>query len=153
MRHAHCVVLFTVLYTLLFAVLMPFFPYPDSRTDLDNKASEVFTMINDERTKNGLQPLQWREDMSTAATIRTMESMTLWSHTRPDGSPWWTADDELLYGENLGKEFKTPKGVMKAWMKSKSHADNILNKDYTGVYVKVMESSDGILYWTQEFTY
>lgn len=39
--------------------------------------------------------------MAAPAEVRATEASIVWSHTRPDGQPWYTAEPSLLYGENL----------------------------------------------------
>lgn len=77
----------------------------------------------------------------------------MWSHTRPDGSEFWTVNSNLLYGENLAKGFTTAEAAIDAWMNSASHKDNILFADFASGAIVVHVGSDGQWYWANEFGY
>ncbi|SDH63935.1 CAP domain-containing protein [Desulfosporosinus hippei] len=106
--------------------------------------SEVIRLINLERTKNGLNPLEESQTLTYMATIRAQESMNFFSHTRPDGADAFTifSDYNLAYtavGENLSSGFSSPAKLVEAWMTSESHQANILSDKFvcvgTGFYV------------------
>jgi uncharacterized protein YkwD len=54
-------------------------------------------------------------------------------------------------GENVAAGQKTPKEVVKAWMDSPPHRENILNDAYNEIGVAVAKGKDGMLYWAQVF--
>lgn len=105
------------------------------------KARLLF-LLNEERRKAGLEIFTYRSDISEAANIRAKEASSKWSHTRPDGSEYYTADDKI-YGENLAKNYKTSEDIIKAWMNSKSHRQNILDPGFKGVCIGVYETDNG----------
>ena len=107
-------------------------------------------MINLERAKVGAQALTYREDLTQAATIRAQESASFWSHTRPNGQPYYTAD-ERIYGENLAKSFRSPEEIFKAWMDSPTHRKNILDAKFKGACIGVCNKG-GKQYVSLEFT-
>lgn len=74
------------------------------------------------------------------AQVRAVETKTLFSHTRPDGSSFSTALKEqgVSYrgaGENIAWGQKTSEQVMEGWMNSAGHRANILNEKYTSLGV------------------
>lgn len=90
--------------------------------------------------------------------VRAVETKTLFSHTRPDGSSFSTALKEqgVSYrgaGENIAWGQKTPEQVMEGWMNSAGHRANIMNEKYTSLGVGYYQSETGVNYWTQLFTY
>ena len=99
----------------------------------------ILEAINAERLKAGASPLSYRSDIQASANLRAQEASQLWSHTRPNGQPYYSADNRI-YGENLAKGYKKDEQIMTAWMNSKSHRENMLNGKYKGVcfgrYVK-----------------
>ena len=111
---------------------------------------ELLALINQERAKVGVNALSYRSDIAEASNIRAQESSVEWSHTRPNGTPYYTADDRI-YGENLAKNYKTPQDIVRAWMNSESHKANILNGNFTGACVGVYENS-GKRWISFEFT-
>lgn len=120
-------------------------------------ARQVVTLVNEERTKAGLLPLEKSDEVSSAAAVRARELTFSFSHTRPDGSAYRTVLEQtgISYrscGENVAYGYSTPEAVMSAWMTSTGHRDNILNEDYTNIGVGYFKDSSGLGYWTQIFT-
>lgn len=61
----------------------------------DGSIEAMFAAINAVREANGLHPYKWGEEAAlTAAAIRAEEASYYVSHTRPDGSLYYTAMDE-----------------------------------------------------------
>lgn len=56
-----------------------------------NFPAEVLELVNRERAKAGVRPLQLAEDLTAAASIRAKELPRQFSHTRPDGRDCFTA--------------------------------------------------------------
>ena len=121
---------------------------------------EVLTIVNKIRTKNSLGQLAWGYTCEAAAELRARETMTLYSHTRPDGTDWSTACESTtpngVSGENLaiGNAAVSPVTTVALWMSSESHRANILNPEYTKLAVGFnfdMESSYRT-YWSQFFS-
>lgn len=121
---------------------------------------EVLTLVNKIRTKNNLGQLAWGSTCEEAADIRATETITLYAHTRPDGSNWDTAcptpDSGGVSGENLaiGNAAVSPASVVALWMGSESHRANILNPEYTYLAVGFVYEPDTIYrtYWSQFFS-
>ncbi len=121
-------------------------------------AEQVVALVNEERAKAGLSALKLDENIASAALIRSKEIETSFSHTRPDGRGFGTVltDNGITYrgaGENIAWGQKTPEAVMTAWMNSAGHRANILDPDFKKIGVGQRQSSSGIHYWTQLFTY
>ncbi len=108
---------------------------------VDQWEHEVLTLVNKIRIKNGLAQLTWSDVCEPAALVRAEETITLYSHTRPDGSSWSTAcpvpSSGGTSGENLavGNAAVSPATVVSLWMSSPTHRANILNSDYTKLSV------------------
>ena len=113
----------------------------------------VFQLINQERTAKGLPALTWSDALTSAAQVRASEIQTSFSHTRPNGSDFWTVDSNVQYGENLAKLYSSADTVYTAWMNSPTHAANIMDGGYKTVGIAVCFASDGSWYWAQEFGY
>lgn len=121
---------------------------------------EVLTLVNKVRIKNGLSQLAWGQTCEEAADTRASEIMSLYSHTRPDGSSWSTVcpapDTGGVSGENLaiGNAAVSPATVVALWMGSESHRENILNTDYTKLAVGFVFDPDATYktYWSQFFS-
>lgn len=121
---------------------------------------EVLTLVNKIRIKNNLEQLSWGSSCDQGANIRANETMTLYAHTRPDGSNWSTVcpapDSGGSSGENLavGNAAVSPATVVALWMGSESHRANILNPDYTKLAVGFVFDIDSTYktYWSQFFS-
>lgn len=125
----------------------------DTSSSVSAYAQKVVDLVNEERAKEGLSPLQLDLDVTNAAQVRAKEIQSSFSHTRPDGRSCFTALDEagVSYrgaGENIALGQKTPEQVMNDWMNSEGHRKNIMNPNFKYIGVGV----DGNA-WTQLFTY
>lgn len=111
----------------------------------------VIDMINNYRVAEGLGTLAYSAELSAAADIRAKEIVSNFSHTRPDGSLWYTAGTGIM-GENIAKGYSTSDTVVDAWMNSEGHRKNILTKNYTTTGVGCYyDSSTDTYYWVQLF--
>lgn len=114
---------------------------------------EVFSLVNEKREEEGLDPLTWNKTLTKDALSRAKEISKKFSHTRPNGKEWYTLDEKNMYGENLGKNYTTAKEVFDAWMNSESHKENILWEEFTQIGIALYITKDGSYYWVQEFGY
>lgn len=101
---------------------------------------ELLMLINIERAKVGAQALTYRPEIEQASNLRAQEASQIWSHTRPNGMPYYTADDRI-YGENLAKNYHTAQDIVTAWMNSESHKRNLLNAKFKGACIGVYEEN------------
>lgn len=116
---------------------------------------EVFNLTNVERTKQGLAPLQIDNELSKVARekSRDMAVNNYFDHNSPTyGSPFdMMRSYGISYrtaGENIAKGQRSPEEVVKAWMNSPGHRENILNSNYTHIGVGYVEQGN---FWTQQF--
>lgn len=120
-------------------------------TEDSDYESDIIKLVNNEREEAGFSTLVRSDKLSDAAAIRAKEIATSFSHTRPDGSFWYTVSPYAM-GENIAKGYSTPKSVMEAWMNSEGHKDNILTKEYRTIGVGCYYDSDtDTYYWVQLF--
>lgn len=125
-----------------------------SGTDASRAAAKAaFDIVNAKRQSAGLSALTWDSGIEQAAAVRAVEASQVWSHSRPDGSEYWTVNSNLIYGENLAKGYATADGAVQGWMDSVTHKDNILFPDFATGAIVVHVGSDGTWYWAQEFGY
>ena len=113
----------------------------------------VFNLMNQQRAAQGLAQLAWSDQLTQAAQVRANEITTSFSHTRPNGSAFWTVDSNVQYGENLAKLYQSADSVYAAWMNSPTHAANIMDGGYKTVGIAVCQTGDGSWYWAQELGY
>jgi uncharacterized protein YkwD len=122
-------------------------------------ARNVLYYTNEERAKHGLTALTWDEEVAKVAQKYSeyMAKNKFLAHEGIDGSTPKTRmkDGEIKgytnLGENLGMGIDNAKDIVKAWMESKGHRENILRPEYTHLGVGVARSDNGHLFWTQNF--
>lgn len=124
----------------------------------DEYAEEVIDLINKEREKAGLQPLQTDETLMKAANVRVKEISSKFSHTRPNGENYISAATEAGYpssyvGENIVARADSPERAVKDWSESKDHKKNYMKSEYTytGVAYLYDKDSEYGSYWVQLF--
>lgn len=121
-------------------------------------ASEVFDLVNQQRSTNSQSALTYSTEASKVAQAKAedMAANNYFSHTSPT---YGSAFDMLKAngvsyssaGENIAKGQTSPSSVMKAWMNSSGHRANILSSSYRSVGIGCAADSSGTLYWVQVF--
>ncbi len=119
----------------------------------EDACQAVFNLMNQQRVAQGLSALVWSDALTNAAQVRASEITRSFSHTRPDGSAFWTVDSNVQYGENLAKLYQSADSVYTAWMNSPTHAANIMDTGYKTVGIAICQTDNGSWYWAQEFGY
>ena len=116
---------------------------------------EVIRLVNEQRVKNGLNPLTENWELSRVARYKSQDMVDnrYFSHTSPTyGSPFQMIRDFGISfrraGENIAYGQRTPQAVVTAWMNSSGHRANILNSSYTQIGVGYVADGN---YWTQMF--
>jgi len=114
-----------------------------SNSTLSSDEQQVFNLINEQRTKNGLSALKIDDEVQNVARIKAQDMVNnnYFSHTSPTyGSPFdMLKSFGVSYksaGENIAGN-SSNSGAVNAWMNSEGHRANILsnNYNYTGIGV------------------
>ena len=112
-------------------------------TNLTSDEWEVFNLINQQRSQNGLSPLKIDYEVQRVARIKAQDMVdnNYFSHNSPTyGSPFQMLNSfKISYktaGENIAGNSSNSAAVT-AWMNSSGHKANILNSsfNYTGIGV------------------
>lgn len=112
-------------------------------SNLSADEQEIFNLINNQRTQNGLSALKIDSEVQKVARIKAQDMVNnnYFSHTSPTyGSPFdMLKSYKVSYntaGENIAGN-SSNSGAVNAWMNSSGHRANILNKsfNYTGIGV------------------
>lgn len=124
-----------------------------------SQAEAVLQLVNDERSKAGLQPLKMSEELRSIATLkaRDMKDNNYFDHTsKTYGTPFQMLQDFGVHysaaGENIAAGQRTAEEVMNAWLNSSGHRANILNKNFDTIGIGYVEGGQYGTYWTQLFT-
>lgn len=123
------------------------------KASLRSEALRAYNLVNEQRTRAGLEPLVWDSGLENTSDVRARECETSFSHTRPDGSAWYTVNSQIMGGENLAYGYNNAADVLDGWMHSPTHRDNILYPTFTKISISVYVADDGTYYWSQEFGY
>lgn len=128
----------------------------DDGVALEGYEKAVLDLTNKERQRQGLKPLLNDSKLSNVAGEKSsdMASRGYFSHTSPTyGSPFdMMKKFGVTYksaGENIAKGQRTPEEVVKAWMDSPGHRQNIMNASFT--HIGIGYQSQGGHLWTQMF--
>ena len=120
--------------------------------------SQVISLTNQERAKNGLKPLTPDWELSRVARYKAMDmrDKNYFSHTSPTyGSPFdMMKNFGITYrsaAENIAAGQTTPASVVQAWMNSSGHRANILSTNSTYIGVGYASGGSQRYYWVQMF--
>jgi uncharacterized membrane protein required for colicin V production len=119
---------------------------------------KMFKMVNQERAKAGLRPLQWDEQLSQVARGHSMEmfQMGYFAHNSPvSGTPFDRMRQAgiafLVAGENLAYA-PNVQIAHEGLMNSPGHRANILRPEFGKIGIGVIESDFRGSMFSQEFT-
>ncbi|MFG2077677.1 CAP domain-containing protein [Nonomuraea maritima] len=120
--------------------------------------NEVVRLTNAERAKGGCGPLKHDARLREAAIGHStdMAENDYFDHTSQDGRDMTDRIDATgfsgsAWAENIAMGQPTAAAVVKAWMDSDGHRENIMNCDYTLIGVGAAKNAEGQIYWTQDF--
>ena len=125
----------------------------EANEGLRDEAIEAFNQINDIRVDEGLDALDWNQNLESVSDVRAEECSRVFSHTRPNNKPWYTVNNQIQGGENLAFGYDTADEAVDAWMDSTTHRDNILYSEFTGGSISIYQDDNGVCYWAHEFNY
>ena len=149
----------------------------------DSDARAMLTSINDFRTGSDawywnetdtakvtlttLKGYTYDENLEKIAKIRAEEIATKFSHTRPDGTDYYTCTatdangkvvetwgENIAYGTNMDAN-----GAYVAWREDEykyagqGHRRNMLSEKFTTIGIAGYVADNGNVYWVQEFGY
>jgi uncharacterized protein YkwD len=126
-------------------------PTPSEATtapEVQLDTAEIHGLINDERKKAGLKALTVNDDLydSALAKCEDMKKNNYFTHTSPTGTDYTTlikksVPSAKLMGENLGAGYTDNPTLVKEWMASAKHKENILNSKFTAEGIAVCGKS------------
>lgn len=125
-----------------------------TNTAVDVRAyeEEVVRLVNIERAKEGLEPLELFEPAMDLARAKSqhMSDNKYFSHEDSNGN--YMFHDLKTYAstlaENIASGQRTPAEAINSWMNSTGHRENILNKNFKYIGVGFVQDS---YMWTQMF--
>ena len=114
--------------------------------------NELIRLVNNERTKAGVAPLEMDLSLMQSCKIRAEEITIQFSHERPNGVSCFSviAFESKASGENIARGQADASSVMASWMNSEGHRKNILNPNFTHIGVGYTLNNN-TTYWVQLF--
>ena len=115
--------------------------------------SATLCLLNNERATRGLAPLSTQPELETAAQnyAQAMVQHRFFAHVSPGGQTLadrladytgaafdYTTGENLAWGEGA---LATPSAIVRNWMGSPSHRDNILNRDFDEIGVGIVSGT------------
>lgn len=128
----------------------------DNSFDAQRFVEEASAKINQMREENGISPIPTALILQEMCGKRAEELTSLYSHSRPNGTPWYTILGEYniemrIAGENIAAGYDTPESVVEGWMNSAGHRKTILNENYNyfaiGIRYKENDPDYYFYYW------
>jgi len=111
----------------------------------DISAQRIITLTNEVRQQYGLPLVQEDPLLDKAAEEKAQDMLKnkYFGHFSPTNvSPWYWIDragyNYYYAGENLAMNFLDSEEVIKGWLNSPSHKENLLNKDYKDMGIAVV---------------
>ena len=139
-------------------------PSPEKVSGLTEQETEILSLVNRERARDGLPPLKFSPRLAVVARGHSydMAMRHYLAHNSPDGV---APSDRLIgvgigfhaVGENIYMDDETdlagvPNRALNGWLKSPEHLANILSGKFSETGVGIAQSADGGTYVTQDFT-
>jgi len=111
----------------------------------DISAQRVLALTNEVRQQYNLPMVQEDSLLDKAAQDKARDMLTnkYFDHNSPDGiTPWHWFDQagyNFIYaGENLAMNFLDSEEVIRGWLNSPSHKENLLNRNYKDIGIAVL---------------
>jgi uncharacterized protein YkwD len=126
----------------------------------DGTVMRVFDLMNQERAKAGLHPLKLADKLCISARWHAvdMASGNYFEHKDRQGRTVGQRLNSFGYrfrycGQNIAAGQQSPEEVVDAWMRSPSHRENILRREFREVGIAFINSPTSRYgrYWVQDF--
>ena len=125
---------------------------------------KAYEELNAYRASNGLAACTIYSDLETCAQIRAQELSSAFSHTRPNGSSWYTVNSKIMSGETIAAYDKQTKAfqvgatttitesLIDAVKENVSDRENLLWPEFKTVGIRSYET-DTKIYWAIVYGY
>ncbi len=108
--------------------------------------SDLLQCINAQRSLAGLAGFTWNDALASAASVRSVEIVSCFGHSRPDGTDFFTVSEQVM-AENLARGYfdTTAEEIVAKWMESDTgHKQNILDGSLMSVGIHMYVYEDRI---------
>ena len=145
-------------FALVAVLLVSYAAHAQSRDE-----SEVFDLVNRERSRARLGSLEWDDRLARLARdySRQMAREGFFDHYDPSGRTVidraesariknWSSIGENLFVCDEHPYFAST--AIRGWMKSRTHRTNMLDRNWTSTGIGIATARDGSIFITQVFT-
>jgi uncharacterized protein YkwD len=130
---------------------------PPAKFQMSKEEKELLDLTNQERKKNNVPPLKPNPTLFKVARAHSanMAKQGKMDHVLDNKKPPQRVKEAgykyLSTGENIAFGNYPLEKLVEAWMGSKLHRANILNKKFTEIGLGIVPDKDGVPYFTQVF--
>ena len=110
---------------------------------------QILSLVNQDRTKNGLPELKINSTLNKAALAKAQDMLAhgYFDHISPTGTKPWYFFKALGYnyvyaGENLAMNYNNADELENSWMNSPKHRDNILSPNYSDLGLAIVTQNN-----------
>jgi uncharacterized protein YkwD len=132
------------------------------KSSLEQTESDIFDLVNRQRLKNGLNELEWDNELARLARnySEKMARGGFFDHYDSEGATvveraqkarvknWSKIGENLFYCEGVDEFSRL---AVRGWMKSPTHKDNILDHDWNRSGIGIYAAPGDRIYVTQVF--
>ena len=118
---------------------------------LSSQENSMLQMVNAERSKHGLKPLQWHSGLASLARVKSQDIVdnNYFSHTSPTLGSFYTMvrNAGIPYrqvGENLAMS-RNAQSAFYQFMGSSGHKQNILSSHFTHIGIGIVPNQYGVV--------
>jgi uncharacterized protein YkwD len=133
-------------------------PKAEPKLEMSKEERAILELTNKERAKEKLPALEPNELLFKAARAHSanMAKQGELEHVLDGKNPGKRLDDVgyewVDVGENIAQAAdETPADIIKLWMGSELHRENILNKDFKQIGIGIVKNAKGEVYYTEVF--
>ncbi len=138
---------------------------PEEVAGLGLQEADILKLVNDQRTRAGLNPLKFSPRLAVIARGHSydMAIRRYFAHNSPEGSTpaervhgvgiEYQALAENIYMDDFHDSDGLATRAVKGWLNSPEHRANMLSSAFTESGVGIARSSDGKTYLTQDFVH
>jgi uncharacterized protein YkwD len=130
--------------------------------NLENQETEIFSLVNSERARKNLPPVEWDGELAKLARnySKQMARERFFDHFDRSGTSVVERAENARIGKwsKIGENLFLCEGIdrfsftaVKGWMKSPTHRKNILDRSWTDSGIGIARSRSGQIYVTQVF--
>ncbi len=134
---------------------------PAAAPDLRKIERRVFDLVNQERRRAGVPPLQWDDALAAEARRHSYNMMARWFFSHEDpirgalnkrlksaNLPWGRCAENIFSEQGYADPAEM---AVQGWLKSPGHRANMLDPRLTHTGIGAAQRSDATIYITQDF--